>query len=115
MSSDDAKHTSKYPWPTTEDALNQARMEWFEWVWKGIQERRIGNKHEALANWEMAKHRFFGTGPYAKNGLYDNVLPGWDDYELDHRQVDWRRRTMPRSAPTITVHIIPIADAVTDP
>ena len=102
------------PESTLEDALNEARMEWPELLWRSMMNRWIGNRHQAMVEWELTKHRFHGTGPYAKDGSYDKILPGWNDYELDHRQVDWRRRTMPRSVPVITVQVAPIADAVID-
>ena len=100
---------------TLEDALYEARLGCLDLLWNCIRHRWSGNCHRAAFEWELAKCRFHGTGPYAENGIYDKILPGWRDCEVDHRQVAWRRAMLPRSTPTITVQIVPIAHAVTDP
>jgi hypothetical protein len=112
MSSNDACNRPEF---TLEDALNEARLGCLDLFLNCIRHRHKGNRYRATVEWELAKCRFYGTGPYAEGGLYDKILPGWRDSEVDHRQVAWRRATMPRNAAVITVQIAPITDAVTDP
>jgi hypothetical protein len=112
MSSNDAGNRPEF---TLEDALNEARMTCFDLILSSIWFRLKGNRFRAFIEWELAKHRLLGTGPYAVEGYLDKILPGWRDSELGHRQIAWRRATMARSAPTSTVQAFAITDAVTDP
>lgn len=112
MSSNDADSRPEF---TLEDALNEARLGCLDLLWNSFRHWRKKNYYRAAVEWELAKCRFHGTGPYAVGGIYDKILPGWREDDVDHRQVAWRRATMHRIAPVITVQIGPIIDAITDP
>jgi hypothetical protein len=111
MSPNDAGSRPEF---TLEDALNEARMTCFDLILSSIRFRLKGNRYRAFIEWELAKHRYYGTGPYAPKGYLDFRLPGWRDCELGHRQVAWNIATMTRSAPTSAVQASAIPDAVTD-
>ena len=96
--------------------LDEIRAGCLNRLWWALKERWLhGNRYEADKHLLMSICRMTDTGPYVPGGQYDHSHSGWRDSELDHRQIDWRRRAMPRSAPAIAVHVAPIAEAASIP
>ena len=77
-------------------ALDSVRMGGLPRLVLAVKYLILGQKHEAIYQYQTGIDRICNAGDYAPGGNFDHMYPGWRIPETTHRQMLWKRATKVR-------------------